>query len=326
MKIWKHTESVSFRNPVVTIGIFDGVHTGHKSILEKVKSVARSCKGESVVLTLWPHPRQVLNKESKKLRYLSSFNEKIILLEKTGIDHLVVVEFTREFAQLGSCEFIEDMLVKKIGIQHLVIGFNHKFGRNREGDYQNLKECAEIYNFTIQQTEPVKNNGEIISSSLIRDLLINGKLDESNKYLGYNYFLQGRVTGGNRIGRQIGFPTANLTPHDEHKLIPGDGVYAVNLETDNNIYNGMLNIGMRPTIHSKLSEKTIEVNIFDFAGDLYGQDITIIFRKRIRDEKKFKSIEQLKHQLVMDREETRRILGKDGASTGSAPGGSYKHG
>ena len=308
MKIWKHTDQFAFTNPVLTIGIFDGVHVGHKYIMERLRSLAQTCNGESVVFTLWPHPRQVLNKDVENLRYLSTFDEKILLLAKTGIDHLIVHEFTKEFAQLGSCDFIKDILVKKIGIKHLVIGYNHKFGRNREGDFQNLKECAETYNFSIEQLEAVKNGGEKISSTSIRDLLLKGRLDESNRYLGYDYFLQGRVTGGNRVGRQIGFPTANISPHDEHKLIPGDGVYAVNLESENTLYKGMLNIGFRPTIDSVKKSKTIEVNIFDFDGDLYDKDVTLYFRKRIRDERKFENIEQLKQQLVLDREVVKGIL------------------
>ena len=309
MKIWKHTDKFTFSNPVLTIGIFDGVHTGHKYIMERLRSIAKSCKGESVVFTLWPHPRQVLNKDVENLRYLSTFDEKILLLDKTGIDHLIVHEFTKEFAQLGSCEFIKDILIKKIGIKHLVIGYNHKFGRNREGDFQNLKECAKTYNFSFEQLDAVKNGGEKISSSSIRDLLLQGRLDAANSYLGYDYFLQGKVTGGNRVGRQIGFPTANITPHDEHKLIPADGVYAVNLKLEKKIFKGMLNIGFRPTIDHGEKSKTIEVNIFEFEGDLYGRDVTLYFRKRIRDEKKFENIEQLKQQLVLDREVVRGILG-----------------
>ncbi len=308
MQIWQHTEHFSFANPVVTIGIFDGVHAGHRYMLEKLKSVAKSVKGESVVLTLWPHPRQVLNNDSRSLKYLSSFDEKVLLLDKTGIDHLVVIEFTKDFSQLASCRFIKEVLVDKIGIHHLITGHNHKFGRNREGDFLNLKKCAELYKFTIEQSEPLLNGGEMISSTLIRDLLMNGKLEEANKYLGYNYFLQGKVTGGNRIGRLIGFPTANISPHDTHKLIPGDGVYAVNLESESVVYDGMLNIGIRPTLNSNMENKTIEVNIFDFEGDLYGGDVTLTFRKRIRDEKKFDNIEQLKQQLVKDREVAKGIL------------------
>jgi len=308
MRIRQHTEQFNFTNPVVTIGIFDGVHTGHRFILEKLITTARKAGGESVAVTLWPHPRQVLKKDLTTLRYLSSFEEKIILLEQTGIDHLVVIEFTKAFSQLGSCEFIKDILADKIGIHHLIIGYNHKFGRNREGDFKNLTECAKLYNFTIEQTEPLINGGEMISSTLIRDFLLKGRIEESNRYLGYNYFMCGKVTGGNRIGREIGFPTANIKPHDEHKLIPGDGVYAVNLEANGITHNGMLNIGWRPTLNPNQLRKTIEVNIFEFEGDLYGSDVTLTFIDRIRDEKKFETIEQLRQQLVTDRETAKAIL------------------
>ena len=310
MKIWKHTDAFNFNVPVVTIGIFDGVHLGHRYILDKLRLSAHTYHGESVVITLWPHPRIVLNKSPETLRYLSSIEEKEILLEQAGIDHLVIIEFTKEFSQLESCEFIKEILVDRLRIRHLVIGYNHKFGRNREGDYQNLKSCAELYNFSIEQTEAISFDGTQISSTRIRENLLSGKLEEANRGLGYDYFLQGRVVGGNRLGREIGFPTANILPHDEHKLIPCDGVYAVKIKIDEVFFNGMLNIGYRPTIHSSEPVKTIEVNIFNFDGDVYDRNVTLIFKSRLRDEKKFKDIEQLREQLVMDRVEAERVLSR----------------
>lgn len=308
MKIWKHTDAFNFKVPVVTIGIFDGVHLGHRFILDKLREAAHTYQGESVVITLWPHPRIVLNKSPETLRYLSSIEEKEILLEQAGIDHLVIIEFTKEFSQLESCEFIKEILVDRLRIKHLVIGFNHKFGRNREGDYQNLKSCADRYNFSIGQSEAISFEGTQVSSTRIRESLLSGKLEEANRGLGYEYFLQGRVVGGNRIGREIGFPTANILPHDEHKLIPCDGVYAVKIKIDEVYFNGMLNIGYRPTFHSPEPVKTIEVNIFNFDGDVYDKNVTLIFKSRLRDEKKFMNIEQLREQLVMDRVEAERVL------------------
>ena len=299
---------ISIVNPVVTVGIFDGVHSGHIFVLQRLKCQAEKLQGESVVVTLWPHPRLVLNKEPEKLRYLNTFDEKIILLEKAEVDHLFVIPFSKEFAQLDSCGFIKNILVNKLGIKHLVVGYNHKFGRNREGDFNNLKKCSESYGFTIEKTQSLQNYGEKISSSVIREKLLTGELDDANDLLGYDYFLQGKVTGGNRIGREIGFPTANIRPHDEHKLIPCDGVYAVNIELNRLFYNGMMNIGYRPTVHSPIPEKTIEVNIFNFDGDVYGKDVTVFFRKRLRNERKFDSIDQLKIQLGRDKEEALREL------------------
>jgi riboflavin kinase / FMN adenylyltransferase len=302
MRIHRNTDSFTIINPVVTIGIFDGVHLGHRHILQKIKEGAESINGESVVITLWPHPRLVLNNNPQVLRYLSSIEEKALLLEQAGLDHLIIIEFTKEFAQLTSCEFIKDILVDRVGIKHLVIGYNHKFGKNREGDFQNLKSCADQYNFSIERAEAVSNHGLKISSSLIRENLLSGNLEDANRSLGYDYFLQGKVTGGNRMGREIGFPTANIMPRDEHKLIPCDGVYAVRVEVDNFLHGGMLNIGYRPTLNSPEPVKTIEVNIFNFDGDIYTKDITLFFKKRLREEKKFENIEQLREQLVKDKE------------------------
>jgi riboflavin kinase / FMN adenylyltransferase len=308
MKIWNNIESIHIQNPVITIGIFDGVHIGHRFLLDKLRHSSANIKGESVVVTLWPHPRLVLNKDPDALRYLSSIEEKAFLLEQAGIDHLIILEFTKEFSQLDSCEFIKKILVDKIGVKHLLIGYNHKFGRNREGDFNNLKSCADRYGFSIEKAEGIRKGEELVSSTLIRENLLKGDLDSAKVGLGYDYFLQGKVVGGNRIGREIGFPTANIKPNDPHKLIPGDGVYAVNIRIDNTLFKGMLNIGFRPTVNSTENDKTIEVNIFNFDGEIYDKDVSLIFKKRIRDEKKFLGIEQLKQQLVKDREESIRVL------------------
>ena len=308
VKIWKDIIDFSFRNPVVTIGIFDGVHHGHRYLLEQLKKVADSYKGETVAVTLWPHPRVVLNNEPENLRYLTSLDEKILLLKETPLDHLVIIPFTREFAEMESCTFVKNFLVDRIKMKHLVVGYNHKFGKNREGDFERLKECADLYNFTIGRMAPKSIGGVTLSSSLIRELLNSNDLSLANNYLGYDYFLQGNVVGGNRIGRKIGFPTANILPDDPHKLIPRDGVYAVQVLIEGKKYDGMLNVGYRPTIESGMPIKTIEVNLFNFQRDLYNNQVTIYFRKRIRNEKKFDGIEQLREQLVKDREEAQKIL------------------
>ncbi len=309
MKIWNEIDDFSVSNPVVTIGIFDGVHQGHRFLLDQLKQTANKISGETVVVSLWPHPRLVLNKDPENLRYLSSLEEKSYLMNQAGIDHFVVLPFTEEFAEIESCPFVKEYLVNKIGIKKLIVGFNHKFGKNREGDFENLKLCASLYNFEIERMESKSIEGVKLSSSLIRELLNSGNLQLANDYLGYDYFLRGRVVGGNRIGRKIGFPTANIVPDDPHKLIPRDGVYAVHLDLNGYLYPGMLNIGFRPTIESGMPIKTVEVNLFDFKDDIYGQEVYLHFRNRIRDEKKFSGIEQLREQLVLDREMAKELLG-----------------
>ncbi len=310
MRIWKNINGFKASKAVVTIGIFDGVHLGHRFLLNHLRETADKISGETVVVTLWPHPRLVLNKDPDNLRYLTSLDEKIYLLEKEGINHFLIIPFTTEFANLESCMFIKDYLVDAIGIQQLIVGYNHKFGKNREGDFENLKHCASIYGFGIERMESKNLDGVKLSSSLIRELLHSGNLDLANKYLGYDYFLHGKVVGGNRIGRKIGFPTANIVPDDPHKLIPRDGVYAVQLEVEGKLYPGMLNIGFRPTIETGMTIKTIEVNLFDFKDDLYNKDVYLHFKNRIRDEKKFSGIEQLREQLVIDKETAKGMLGE----------------
>ena len=308
MKIWRDISAFTARNPVVTIGIFDGVHQGHIYILDELRKEADKIGGETVVLTLWPHPRLVLNKDPENLRYLTSIEEKSFLLEKAGVDHLIIIPFTKEFSLLGSCDFIEEYLVCKLKVQKLIVGYNHKFGRNREGDFKNLKSCADKFGFELERLDPVMIEGEKISSSVIRNLIFEGDLERANRYLGYDFFMQGEVVEGNKIGRQMGFPTANLQPADPHKLIPKTGVYAVQVEKDNHLYNGMLNIGYRPTVNSDPAKKSVEVHLFDFEGDIYGSEVKMYFRSFMRDEKKFDTLEALKKQLLADKQKAIEIL------------------
>lgn len=308
MKTWTDTDNFCFINPVVTIGIFDGVHAGHRSLLSQLRISASRIYGETVVITLWPHPRMVLNGNPDSLRYLTSLEEKIILLEECGIDHLLIIPFTREFSDLHSWQFVKSYLVDRISVKKLLVGSDHRLGKNKDGDFEKLREYAKNYNFFIEIVPPVSIDGVKLSSSLIREILNTRELKLANKYLGYDYFIQGKVMGGNKIGRKIGFPTANVLPLDPHKLIPLDGVYAVHVDVDGKQYEGMLNIGFRPTIEEGMSLKTIEVNLFDFKGDIYDKRITLIFRERIRDEKKFERIEQLRNQLVMDKSDALKLL------------------
>jgi len=308
VKTWTDINGFFPNSPIVTIGIFDGVHIGHRRLLEQLKISAGEKSRETVVITLWPHPRMVINRNTENLRYLTSLEEKKILLNNYDIDHLVILPFTQEFAELKSWQFVKKYLIDRIGMKHLIVGYDHKFGRDREGDFDKLQEYANIYNFTIEKIPPVSVDGVKVSSSLIRELLNSDELSLANKYLGYDYFIQGKVVGGNKIGRKIGFPTANVLPLDPHKLIPRDGVYAIHINVDGILHKGMLNVGFRPTIEKGISLKTIEVNLFNFKGNIYEKQVTLFFRKRIRNEKKFDRIEQLRDQLVKDKVEAQKIL------------------
>ena len=287
-------------NAVVTSGTFDGVHLGHRQILSRLQQIAQQSDGESVVITFWPHPRLVLYPDNgDHLQLLNTFEEKAALLAQTGIDHLIRIPFTKEFSQLSSEEFIHKILIDKIQTKKLVIGYDHKFGRNREGSFEYLKTNAPQYGFELEEI-PRQDIDEVgVSSTAIRKALLEGKVEISNQYLTYPYALTGEVVSGDKMGRTIGFPTANISVSEVHKLIPANGVYAINALINNHSYQGMLNIGYRPTVNG--TTKTIEANFFDLDKDLYGQIVTIQFIKKIRDEVKFSDMEALKSQLTKDK-------------------------
>ena len=311
MKVHTSLQNIQFKSPVITIGIFDGVHSGHREIINEVKNIANEEETESVLITFWPHPKMVLNNSGIDLKFLTTLEEKEVLLRKCNIDHLVVLPFNLELSQQSACEFIEKTLVNRLNVKYLIVGFNHQFGKDRKGNYETIKACAEKFNFNTLQLLPKLIDGEKVSSTLIREALWSGQIKRANRFLGYEYFVNGTIVGGKRIGRQIGFPTANIIPKESHKLIPMDGVYAVRLMISNLCYNGMLNIGIRPTLNSEKVSKTIEVNIFDFSQDIYGQDVTLIFIDRIRDEIKFENIDFLVNQLKKDRKSALAILKSD---------------
>lgn len=308
MVIYTDINNFIIKNPILTIGVFDGVHQGHISVLSRLKKIAKEQNGESVVLTLWPHPRIVLNKDIDSLRLLSNIDEKKHLLSKTGIDHLIVLPFTKEFAELTACEFIEEYLVKKINVKHLVVGYNHQFGKDRKAGYEFLNQCASQFGFSIEKLDPKSVNNDHVSSTKIREFLNNGELDIANKYLGYEYFISGNVVEGNQIGRKIGFPTANIKIPEPYKQVPRDGVYAVRVDLNGDSYNGMLNIGTRPTLELDIPTKNMEVHIFDFEQKIYNQTVTVSFVKRIRDEKKFNGLEELTAQLKKDKIEIKQLF------------------
>jgi riboflavin kinase/FMN adenylyltransferase len=304
-------ENLDLNNPVVTIGIFDGVHLGHRALLHELVREAGRYRGDSVVLTFDPHPRTVLSENNREaFSFLSTFDEKKELLRLSGIDHLIVIEFDDYLRNLKACEFIETVLVRSLGIKHLLVGHDHHLGKGREGDFDTISECAAKFGFSVRQVAGVLSGGMVISSSLIREALLNGVLDLANSYLGYNYSLRGKVVQGKGIGKALGYPTANIESDDKYKLIPARGVYAVEIELDGKLFKGMLSIGSNPTVNSDRNLRSIEVNIFDFGTDLYGRDLRIIFRYRLRDEKKFDTLSQLKRQMTLDKQETLRLLGE----------------
>ena len=301
-------ENLKLRNPVVTLGIFDGVHRGHRALLDFLVSRAKGLSGEAVVLTFSPHPRIVLDQNPGKLSFLTTIEEKTILLDKANIDHLVIIEFNKVFSNIRACDFVKDILVEKIGTKHLIIGYNHHFGRKGEGDFNTIKQCAESLDFIVEQVPGLDADEGIISSSLIREALLSGKLDEANKWLGYSYSVSGKVVKGRQIGRSIGFPTANIEPDDPFKLIPAKGVYAVEVQINGKTYPGMLSIGTNPTVNDDTSLRSIEVYILNFNEDIYGKTVRVIFRKRLRDEKKFDNTTQLSEQMKLDKEQTLQLL------------------
>lgn len=301
-------KDINLISPVVTLGIFDGVHRGHQDLLKCLVLRAKENNGESVVMTFDPHPRLVLDKNRSDLSFLTTMDEKKTLLEKAGIDHVIIIKFTPKFSRINACDFVKEVLVKKIGTSYLVVGYDHHFGKDGGGNYDTIKECAGSFGFRVEQVQGLKTEEGAISSSIIREALLKGKLDDANRFLGYNYSLKGSIVKGRRIGRMLGFPTANIKPDYLYKLIPGDGVYAVEVNIDKIGLQGMLSIGKNPTVSTASEIRSIEVNIFNFKKDIYGKEIEIVFRNRLRDEIKFDSFDQLARQMELDREQAIRLL------------------
>lgn len=304
MKIHRDLNFFDAKNPVLTIGTFDGVHLGHRKIINRLHDIAQSIGGESVIFTFDPHPRKVVAPSETNLRLLTTLEEKIALFELSGIDHLIVFPFTPEFAQLSYAQFVEQILVGQIHTRHLVVGYDHKFGKNREGDFEFLQSCAEKFGFTVEKLDVLLMNESNVSSTKIREAIQHGDFDTANAYLGYPFTLNGTVVSGQQLGRQIEFPTANIEASDPDKIIPGYGVYAVKVRVLGKEFCGMLNIGNRPTVNQNADHRSIEVYILDFDSDIYGRPIEVRFFKKMRDEQKFASIDALKQQLFSDREAT----------------------
>ncbi|MFN5829454.1 MAG: bifunctional riboflavin kinase/FAD synthetase [Bacteroidota bacterium] len=308
MKIHYDLDSISeLKHTAVTTGTFDGVHLGHKTIIDKLISVAKQIDGESVLLTFYPHPRMVLFPDDHQIRLLNTQSEKEQLLESCGIDHLVVINFTKEFSRLSSLEFVRNILANKLKAKKLVIGSDHHFGRNREGSFAHLLEFGSLYGFEVEEI-PAKDIDEVaVSSSKIRKAIEAGDIDTANKYLGYAYSFTGKVIKGKQLGRTIGYPTANIAITDPYKLIPAIGVYAVKVMFAKQTYEGMLSIGKNPTV-SNQNILSIEVNIFEFNADIYNKEITVFIYKKLRDEEKYSSLDELKAQLAVDKQNALKFL------------------
>lgn len=286
-------------NSIVTIGTFDGVHLGHQKIIRRLVEIKHNQGGEIVLFTFDPHPRKVLFPDQKDLKLITTTREKCDLFKKLGVDHVLVYPFNKEFAQMQASNYISDIIVAGLKTKHLVIGYDHRFGANREGSIHTLKQFSEIYQYKLEEIPAEEINQLNISSTRIRKAVDDGDVQIANEFLGYRFFISGEVIKGKQLGRTIGYPTANLWIEDSDKLLPKLGVYAVNVMVGNQTYRGMLNIGMNPTTDLEKNIK-IEVHMFDFNQDIYGEQLKIEFIKRIRNEQKFSNLNELKQALAND--------------------------
>lgn len=313
MKVYKDISHLpSFRNAVVTIGTFDGVHKGHRQIIKQLKEEAANIQGETVLITFHPHPRKVVG-DTSGVKLLTTLEEKIELLEAEKVDHLVVVPFNEAFANQSAEEYIEDFLYKNFKPRILIIGYDHRFGKGRRGDYHLLEAYGEKLGFIVKEIPEQVLQEAAISSTRTRKALLQADIATAKSLLGYDYFFEGTVIEGDRLGRTIGYPTANIQLNNEEKLVPGDGIYAVSCvfpvretRTRGESYKGMLYIGSRPVVNGK--RRVIEVNIFDFDADIYGQTLRITIRHFIREDLHFESLEALKEQLALDKKNSLSLL------------------
>ena len=297
----------SNKKTIVTIGTFDGVHVGHKKILERITHSAETLDCESLVLTFFPHPRMVLH-ENSEMKQLNTIDEKSSLLEMAGIDNLIIHPFDKDFSRLTAEDFVKQVLIEKFNLKKIIIGHDHRFGRNRTANIDDLVVFGKTYGFEVEQISAEEIDDVAISSTKIRNALLEGNTSLATEYLGYNYILTGTVVKGKQLGRTIGFPTANIQIQEDYKLIPKSGVYIVKSTINSKVVFGMMNIGTNPTFNG--TTQTIEVHFFDFEGNLYDQKITIALLKRIRSEQKFKSVEALKDQLAIDKETALSFISK----------------
>jgi riboflavin kinase/FMN adenylyltransferase len=301
MKLYRGLQHFKKLNhAVVTQGTFDGVHFGHQQILQEVVKEAKAKNTESVLVTFFPHPRLVLYPDDNSLKLITGVEEKARLIESCGIDHMIVLPFTKEFSKLSALEFIRDVLVEGIGMKYFIIGYDHRFGKNREGNIDDVRELSTVFDYDVQEIPAQDINDSVISSTKIRNALLNGQIEIANKYLGHTFTLWGRVVNGRKEGRKLGYPTANIKVEDPFKLIPGNGIYIAQAKVHGKVYNGMMSIGNNPTFGN--ASWSVEVHLFDFDKDIYEEVVEIRMLKRIRDEIKFAKIEFLIAQLANDEE------------------------
>lgn len=315
MKVYHSTDTVpAFNRAVITIGTFDGVHLGHQQILQQLKQEAARIGGETVIITFHPHPRKVVADTRQPVQLINTIEEKIELLEKNGIDHLVIVPFTPAFSQLTPGEYVEHFLVHNFHPHTVIIGYDHRFGQGRKGDYKLLEEYSARLGFELKEIPAHVIQESTVSSTRIREAILQGTIEMANALLGYDFFFEGIVTEGNKLGRTLGYPTANLQISQEEKVIPGNGVYAVEVDSPSlelqrashspltnhqSLLKGMMNIGVRPTVDG--TKRMIEVNIFDFDADIYGRELRVYVKKYLRGEQKFNGLDALKQQLATDK-------------------------
>ena len=312
MKIYHDiSELVEIKNAVVTVGTFDGIHKGHRKLISEVCCMAKAAKGESVVITFDPHPRQVLNPTSG-VKMINTLDEKKEVFGQMCVDHLLIISFTKKFAKTSSEDFLKKYIVEPFDLKAIVIGYDHHFGKGRKGNLDFLKNMGNKYGFEVDQVPMQEFKDVALSSSNVREAIQKGRMQVARSYLGYNYSITGTVVKGNQVGRTLGFPTANIEPDNPEKLIPAYGVYASLVRYGDKVYQGMSNIGIRPTLDEH--KLTIEVNIFDFDEDIYGEKITIYFLQHTRAEKKFRDLELLRRRLVIDKVKVKKIL--DGKKKG----------
>jgi len=307
MNIYHHIDDFKAINgAVVTIGTFDGVHEGHRRIISKITELAKESGGESVILTFFPHPRMILHPEDQSIKLITTMPEKAELLEALGVDHLIITPFSRDFSNQTPEQYIEQVLVKQIGTKKIVIGYDHRFGKDRSGGLEDLQRLAPVYGFEVMEIPEQDINEVAVSSTRIRKALLESDIATANTFLGYPFFITGKVIRGDQIGRKIGYPTANIQPIESYKLIPGDGIFAVGLYIEGAYYQGMAYIGQRPTVNG--ITRNIEVNIFDFDKEIYNQNIRMEFLHYIRGDIKFDSLEALTAQLAQDKVDVLEVL------------------
>lgn len=308
MNIITNPDSYRGKNPVLTIGIFDGVHLGHQQLINQINKLAREINGESVILTFWPHPRVFFEKENTSLKLLTTLDEKIECLQKTGVDTLIILPFNEELSKMSPFHYIKEILVDKIKAKKIVIGYDHRYGYKGEGDYHYMQKIAPVMGFEVQEIPAFDIDNINVSSTQTRIAIEHGEIEKANKFLTYDYFIEGVVVEGKKLGRELGYPTANIHVLDKLKLIPGNGVYIAEIKLDNELYKGVLSIGTNPTTDIGNRNQTIEMYIFDFNKDIYSKTVRVYFKTKIRETEKFNSIDELKTAIKNDVEKGRRYF------------------